>query len=52
MNTSIDIEQDNKKYLLTIKFKGEEMTLVLSEPEEIVNLPFIKIILKRNKRNA
>ena len=44
MNTSINIEQDNKKYLLTIKIKGEEMTLVLSEPEEIGNSSFIKII--------
>ena len=33
----LDIEQDNKKYLLTMKLKGEELTLVLSDPEEIVS---------------
>ena len=34
---SLDIEQDNKKYFLTMKLKGEELTLVLSDPEEIVS---------------
>ena len=40
--TSINIEQENKKYLLNIKILEEEMTLVLSEPEEIENLTFTK----------
>ena len=40
---SVNIEQDNKKYLLTMKIKGEELTLVLSDPE-IKNLSFSKIM--------
>ena len=38
---NINIEQDNKKYLLTIKIKGGQLTLVLSDPE-IENLFFTK----------
>ena len=34
---SLNIEQDNKKYILIIKIQGEEMSLVLSEPEVIGN---------------
>ena len=40
---SVNIEQDNKKFLLTMKIKGEELTLVLSDPE-IKNLSFSKIM--------
>ena len=40
---SLNIEQDNKKYLLTMKIKGEELTLVLSDPE-IKNLSFANIM--------
>ena len=39
---SLNIEQDNKKYILIIKIQGEEMSLVLSEPEVIGNPTFIK----------
>ena len=39
---SLDIEQDNKKFTLTIKIKGEEMALFLSELEIIGNSTFIK----------
>ena len=34
---SLNIEQNNKKYLLIMKLKGNELTLVLSDPEEIVS---------------
>ena len=30
---SINIEQDNKKYILTLKIIGDQLTLVLSVPE-------------------
>ena len=30
---TINIEQDNKKYILAIKIKGDQLTLVLSDPE-------------------
>ena len=40
---SLNIEQDNKKYLFTMKIKGEELTLVLSDPE-IKNLSFANIM--------
>lgn len=30
---SINIEQDNKKYILILKIIGDQLTLVLSEPE-------------------
>jgi hypothetical protein len=30
---SINIEQDNKKYILTLKIIGDQLTLVLSDPE-------------------
>ena len=38
---SINIEQDNKKYILTIKIKGDQLTLALSD-QEIQNLFFTK----------
>ena len=38
----INIEQDHKKYMLTIKVKGDQLTLVLSVLEEIENLFFSK----------
>ena len=40
--STINIEQDNKKYILAIKIKGDQLTLVLSVPEEIENLSFTK----------
>ena len=40
--STINIEQDNKKYILAIKIKGDQLTLVLSFPEEIENLSFTK----------
>lgn len=33
---SLNIEQDNKKYILTMELRGEELTLVLSNPEDIL----------------
>ncbi len=39
---NLSIKQDNKEYILNIKIQGEKMTLVLSDPEEIGNLTFIK----------
>ena len=38
---SINIEQDNTKYILTLKIKGDQLTLVLSVPE-MQNLFFTK----------
>ena len=38
---SINLEQDNKQYMLTIKLKETQLTLVLSE-QEIQNLFFVK----------
>ncbi len=34
---SINIEQDNKKYQLNMKIKREELTLILSDPDEILS---------------
>ena len=38
----VDLEQDNKKYVLNIKILDEEMTLFFSAPEEIGNPIFAK----------
>ena len=42
INESINIEQDNKKYILLIKIQGDTITLIVSEPGEIENPTFIK----------
>ena len=41
-NNFLEIIQDNKKYLLNFKIKGDIMILILSEQDELVNLSFSK----------